>query len=240
MTESNQYPLFFKNPVPIQDERHAKSGLSIMANFKFAKPTNSVPINIQEFALIAKSYPIVFTGDDNSIPAAVLGLEGPLNLFVNKDGKWEQNHYIPAYVRQYPFVFMAEGDKLILCVDEESERFKKVAAEKDPKFYNKKEQSDVLTSALQFCADYFNDQKGTKQFAKALQEKNLLIDRQINVNLEGKKKPVVLGGFKIVDEDKLGALDNDTIIDWYKKGYLALIIFHLQSMTNWQNLVDRV
>jgi hypothetical protein len=240
MSETTNQPLFFKNPVPIQKERHAKAGLMQDSDFKFAKKTNSVPINMQEFSLAAKSYPIVFTGGAQNIPVAVLGLENDINAFVNKAGKWEKGHYIPAYVRQYPFAFMVEQEKLVLCVDESSSRFKKTATAKDLKFFDGVEQSDFTKNALDFCLGYYQDFQTTKEFVAALEEKGLLIERQINATKNGSKKPVSLSGFKVVDEEKLAKLDDKTIIDWYKKGYLALINFHMLSFSNWNNLTAKL
>lgn len=240
MPEPTTQPLFFKKPVPIQKEVHAKAGLLAENDFKFAKLTNSAPINMREFALIAKSYPIVFTGGANSIPVAVLGLENNLNSFVNKDGKWEKGSYIPAYVRQYPFAFMVEKEKLVLCVDEDSTRFKKTAKAKDFKFFDGNEQSDFTKNALQFCLEYYQDSQITKQFVAALEEKELLIERQINATKNGSKKPISLSGFRIVDNEKFAKLDEKTIIEWHKNGYLALINLHLLSFSNWQDLATKI
>ena len=233
-------PLFFKNPAPIQLEKHAKAGLAVDGDFKFAKLTNSSPINVQEFALIAKSYPIVFTGDAAAVPVAVLGLENSRNVFINDKNHWEKNCYIPAYVRQYPFGLSVDGDKLTLCIDESSDKFKKNASDKDMKFFSGKEPGDVIKSALEFCASYYNDSKITAGFSAEMQQNGMFIERQINVSLNGRNKPIVLGGFKVIDDSKLNNLSDELILKWHKNGYLALIHFHILSLTNLQALVNRL
>jgi hypothetical protein len=239
MADNNQ-PLFFKTPVPLQIDKHADAGLSRKINFSFTKPTNSVPINVQEFGLVAKTYPIVFTGDDLSAPVAILGLENSQNVFVDSKGEWEKGAYIPAYVRRYPFAFTGNEEQLILCVDESSDRFKAKAGKDDDKFFDGKEQTEFTQAALQYCTEYQRDQAFSLAFAKALSEKGLLIERQITANLEGRDKPVVLGGFKVIDEEKVNNLDDKTVQEWYKNGFLALLSFQLLSMSNWQNVLMRM
>jgi hypothetical protein len=53
-----------------------------------------------------RSYPIVFAGNGN-LPVAVQGLER-VNLFVGRDGQWADRHYLPAYLRRYPFVLIGQ------------------------------------------------------------------------------------------------------------------------------------
>jgi hypothetical protein len=238
MAEQNQ-PLFFKTPVPLQIDKHADAGLSQKINFSYSKPTNSVPINVQEFGLISKTYPIVFTGDAISAPVAILGLENSQNVFVSAKGEWEKGTYIPAYVRRYPFAFTGNEDQLILCVDESSDRYQAKAGKDADKFFNGNEQTDFTKAALQYCSEYQRDQAFTLAFAKALNEKGLLIDRQITANVEGREKPITLGGFKVIDEEKVNALDDKTVLEWYKNGFLALLSFQLLSMSNWQNILMR-
>lgn len=240
MADQDQ-PLFFKKPIPLQIDRHGNAGLSRRIDFTFAKPTNSVPVNVQEFGLVAKSYPIVFTGDNISAPVAILGLENSQNVYVDKHGDWEISNYIPAYVRRYPFAFTDGDDKqLILCVDEESARYKANASGDDDKFFDGAEQTEFTKSALEYCSEYQRDQDFTLAFAKALNEKGLLIDRQISADLKGRDQPVVLGGFKVIDEEKINNLDDKTVLEWYQNGFLALITFHLLSMSNWQNVLMRM
>ena len=232
-----QQPLFFKSPVAIQAEAHANAGISSAVNFKFAKLSNSVPINIQEFGYVCKNYPIVFTSDASCVPVAVLGLENSVNVFVNDKGDWEKGTYIPAYVRRYPFAFTssAEGN-LVLCVDESADRFKKNASSGDMLFFNNGEQTEFIKSVLNYCAEFHRDQHASQQFGQELNNRGLLIEKQISANVEGRTAPISLSGFKMVDEEKLNQLDNDTILKWHKNGYLSLIYFHLLSGSNWQQL----
>ncbi|TPM50344.1 SapC family protein [Mesorhizobium sp. B2-3-2] len=51
-----------------------------------------------------RHYPIVFAVDDNASPIALVAIKRELNLFIERDGSWRENTYIPAYVRRDPFI----------------------------------------------------------------------------------------------------------------------------------------
>ena len=109
--------LFYRNPVLLNAGQHAASGLREIRDFSFAREANAIPVNLVEFPLVARHYPIAFVGGDNPYPAAIVGLkEG--NLFIDGEGAWKPGCYVPAYVRRYPFIFADDKDRglLSLCV----------------------------------------------------------------------------------------------------------------------------
>src|SRR4051794_24220509 len=100
---NSELPLFYKNPQPLEPVRHAKAGLSPKSDFSFATITNAVAITLPEFSSAAFNYPIVFSITTPVVPFAVLGIRDNENLFVNAQGVWRENAYVPAYIRRYPF-----------------------------------------------------------------------------------------------------------------------------------------
>ena len=96
--------LFYENAVPVSSARHKKMSVRTGADYKFAEKVNSVPLTAIEFGQAAIEYPIVFTGNaDTVMPCAILGATATKNLFVKPDGSWG-GKYVPAFVRRYPFV----------------------------------------------------------------------------------------------------------------------------------------
>src|SRR5579872_3664520 len=110
--------LFYANPRPLQTDADAELRLRTLTNFEFARNVNSIPINMIEFPLAARHYPITFVGPE-ATPMAIVGLQTE-NLFLDAEGHWKEGYYIPAFVRRYPFIF-AKGEatnEYSLCVDD--------------------------------------------------------------------------------------------------------------------------
>lgn len=232
--QNTNQPLFYKNPFPITAERHGSAGLAVEENYLFAKNTNSVPVAASEIIIASKDYPIVFAGNDL---ICILGLENNKNFMVNADGMWAKDAYIPAYARRYPFAFMkVQGDNLLLCVDEASDRFLLKPKKKDLNFFEGKEQTKLTKTALEFCVNFHRDYFITENFVKAVNDAGLLKTSQLKVNAKNKKEPYSLSGFMVVDEKKFLELDTKTLQEWHKNGYLSLIYFHLQSLSNFNSL----
>ncbi len=230
-------PVFYREPRPLDSARHAGKSISGKSDFSFARATNSVPLNVVEFSLALRRYPIVFTRDEPVVPVAVLGLRSGENLFVSGDGGWASGSYIPAYVRRYPFIFLESADKLnyTLCVDEASALL--VDGDERPLFADGKP-SDFTNGLLQFCSAYQGHTAATLEFTAALQKQGLLTENRADASLKSGER-VAVSGFKVVDEAKFTALPDDVFLDWRQRGWLGLVYCHLLSTGNWQVLVDR-
>ena len=168
---------------------------------------------------------------------AILGLERR-NLFLD-DGRWASDHYVPAYVRRYPFGFIAttDPDGFRLAIDVGSERVGQSGTEGTPLFEDGKP-SALTAQALEFCNAFGRDAAVTQLCSVALKEKDLLIDRRADATLPD-GRTLGLDGFQIVDAQKLAALDDETVVAWHRSGLLALIHHHLASLDRFQSLLNR-
>ncbi len=112
--------LFYQRPEVLHPQLHQALHLKREGNFGFAKATNAVAITSTEFVAAMRNYPIVFSIKE-SHPLVVLGLEQE-NLFVDASGNWLDGRYVPAYIRRYPFVFIAhpDGKQFVLGIDKAS------------------------------------------------------------------------------------------------------------------------
>src|SRR6202167_3688090 len=99
-------PMFYKSPRPLDRARDGKLRVSRPTHFRFAANTNAVPLLIDEFPMAAAYYPIVFAAGNSPVPAAVVGLKNDNNLFLDREGRWLNGAYLPAYVRRYPFILL--------------------------------------------------------------------------------------------------------------------------------------
>ncbi|HEX8989021.1 MAG TPA: SapC family protein [Rhodocyclaceae bacterium] len=220
----------FRQPRPLDRGIHKALVIDRQAGFGFARRQIAVPIALGEFAAAARDYPIVFAGDPVQ-PFALLGLREGANLLVGDDGVWRRERYVPAHLRRYPFVLMETPDKnLILCIDEAAEHFT-AEAKKDPlPLFVDGQPAPLVNEALAFLSAFQNEIAATREFAAAV--KGLLVDRRAQIDLKGPTGPISLTGFEVVDEQKFAGVDDATFLDWRKRGWLAPIHFHLQSLAN--------
>lgn len=234
-TPAGTLPLFYKNPVPLDASRHADMGLKKNFGLGFTREVNAVPVNLIELPQICHFYPIAFAPDDSATPVAIVGLRDNENLFLNKKGEWEQDTYIPAYIRRYPFIFseMPGSDNLSLCIDMNDSMTQKGG---DQLFFDKDgKPSQLSQNALEFCKSYHAAAQHTMAFSQALSKSGLLVERQAEINVGGNKK-INFSGFRIIDEQKLAELDEKVFLDWRKKGWIPFLYAHLFSGAQWQRL----
>ena len=82
---------------------------------------HAVPVTVDEFALLQRHYPIVFSVGGDPVPLALMGLNEGTNVFLDDDGlPHDPSIYIPAYMRRYPFLLARlrpDSDELSLCFD---------------------------------------------------------------------------------------------------------------------------
>ena len=164
--------MFYSRPEPLSPETHGKLGLSRAdASFGFAAAANIVPIQVGEFGLAALTYPLIFAGEDKA-PMAVLGLRPGENLFVSPTGQFEDNAYVPGFVRRYPFVLAGDDtqDKLVVCIDRDAPMLKEGG---DIPLFEDGKLTAAGESAVQFCSDFENERRRTEQFVAQLKELDL-------------------------------------------------------------------
>ena len=228
-------PLFYKKPMPLDAKLHARLGLKKNFGLGFTKGVNAVPVNLIELPQICHFYPIAFAPDETGTPVAIMGLRDNENLFLNDKNEWEEDTYIPAYIRRYPFIFseMPGNDQLSLCVDMDDKVIEQTGEQKF--FAEDGKPSQLSQNALEFCKSYHAAAQHTIEFGKAMAAASVLVDRQAEIGI-GAGKRINFSGFRIIDEAKLNDLDDATFLEWRKKGWLPFIYAHLFSGAQWQRL----
>ncbi len=234
--------LIYEQPMPINRQQHRHVRIKpALDDFGFARTLNSVPLTTVEFAEAARDYPIVFTGsaDVGGMPAVLLGLSQDNNLFVETDGRWAKEKYIPAFFRRYPFVVAnqdASPENFTVCVDQpfvcEGEGGVKL-------FEDSGEDAPALTRALSFLADYQGAVQRTREFMQQLHASKLLVPRELKVGRAG-SEPHTLSGFSVVDETRMQKLSARALDKLSKAGVLGFIYVHLMSLSNIQRLSARL
>jgi len=228
-------PMFYSRPVPLQADAHADLRV-LPGRLGFAAGANALPVLVSEFSAALHHLPILFAGE-NAVPMAAMGF-GQHNLFI-KDGFWEEGAYVPAYIRRHPFILIDTdgGQNFLLGIEEDSERLVRGGDEGQPLFVDGKP-TDMVQQALDFCGQYTRDHEHTRAFSQALLEQDLLVTRSATMRApDGREQS--LQGFRVVDVDKYTALSDEVVLDWHRKGWLALVHQHLMSLGRFGDLSRR-
>jgi len=234
-------PLFFRKPAALDSERHKQAGLVRKADLSFARECNSVPLNAIEFLEAAHHYPIVFTNDAEPVPAAILSWS-QTNPYITKTNEWAEGKYIPAYVRQYPFILYQapNTDKYYLCIDEASSSYQAEVKSGDKDtlpLYEDGKPSAATNRALEFANAFFQHVKITRTFCDDLKKHDLLAPYNATATVDGKQQH--LQGFLMINEKAFNALSDEVFLDFRKKGWLPFIYLSLASAANWKRVMDQ-
>ncbi|MGE4219763.1 MAG: SapC family protein [Alphaproteobacteria bacterium] len=234
---SEPHYLFYNSVEKLDPKQHGRLGLSASASYGFARPTNSIPLNVVEFSAAARHYPIIFHSDAEGMPLAVVGLRSRENLFVEKDGSWAEGCYVPAFVRRYPFLLLTRSgtNEIAFCVDASAEMLKQRGSR--PLFSDNKP-TDLMQNVARFCGAYAREQNRTRQFVQALREHGLLMDRSADIRLPDGEK-IALRGFRVINEARLRELPDKLLAEWCRNGFMTWIGSHIVSMGNFGRLYHR-
>ena len=200
----------------------------------------SVPLTAVEFRNAAKEYPIVFvSGSENEVvPIVVMGIRDEENLYVDDEGKW-QAKYVPALVRQYPFVFSTydDGQTLTLCIDEKFSGCNQDGLG-EQLFDDDGNQTQYIMKVFEFLKQYQAGFQESVQFCKRLKELDILNNVSATfTHPDG--QAVVLKGFLAIDRNKFKALSDEKLAELVKSDDMELIYTHLVSLRNLGSMPQR-
>ena len=234
-------PLVYNALEPLNLEQHGKMKVRGVTSMPELGRTHAVPLTVDEFALVQRHFPIVFSVGDAPVPIALMGLNEGVNVFLDENGRaTDPNLYIPAYLRRYPFLLAKlrpDSDELSLCYDPTSGAVGDFA-EGEPLFDG--DQPSAATQAiLQFCEQFEAAGLRTNAFVEDLQKSDLLMDGEVAIQPEGFEQPFVYRGFRMVDEEKVRNLRGDELRKMNQNGMLPLIFAHLFSLTQMRDVFAR-
>ncbi len=230
--QTSELPLFYSQIRILDTERDKSLRLLPPPDYRFAADTNAIPLVAEELFAAQAHYPIVFAGNDEPLPVAIVGLRNGENLFVDADGAWRPDTYLPLYVRRHPFIFIDGNDgRLHLGVESNSPRW---SSEDGRPLFEAGEPTALTRGMLEFCTAFRRQHAIAAALGKALREHELLTEYRFTVNAAGSAHSVT--GCNVVAEDKLAALADDVFLEWRRAGWLPLITAHLLSLRQWESL----
>jgi hypothetical protein len=234
-------PLFYNSIEPINLEQHGKMKVRGLTSLPELGRTHAVPLTVDEFALVQRHYPIVFSVGDQPVPIALMGLNEGVNVFLDDSGRSnDPSLYIPAYLRRYPFLLAKlrpDSDELSLCFDPTSGAVGDFD-EGEPLFSGD-QPSDATKAILEFCEQFEAAGLRTTAFIEDLVKSDLLMDGEVAIQPEGFDQPFVYRGFRMIDEEKLRNLRGDELRKMNQSGMLPLVYAHLFSLSQMRDVFAR-
>ncbi|OZB15887.1 MAG: peptidase [Hyphomonas sp. 34-62-18] len=235
--------LFYKNPQPLSAEDHGGLGVKqIPQPFGFLREAHAVPVTVTEFGVSAASYPVIFVGEERT-PVAVMGVRQGENLYVDANGMVLEDHYIPAFVRRYPFVFATDegSDRLLLCVDRAAPM---VSNQPEVPFFQNGQPTKFTNDAIEFCKEFERQRRATVDFVKILREMDLFEQKTVTFQPRDQQGNNAGPAQKVADywaisEERLNALPQEKFLELRNNGALGACYAHLVSLLNWSKVVNR-
>ena len=237
---SGTVPLY-RNVEPLNRERHKTFGVNVIEKpFTFLQDWHFVPAVATEFATACGSYPIVFLGEKR-MPVIVMGLRQGSNLFVKDDGNFDDDHYVPAYVRRYPFVSAANPDDQpsTVCIDVAAEFVVSENAER-PFFDEAGEPTQYTQQAVDYVSAFERDAKTTEAFVERMVALDLFEKKEVKVaNPQDPENPATVAEYWGVSEEKFANLPAEKLVELRESGDLVAVISHLISLQRWERILRR-
>jgi hypothetical protein len=224
-------PLLYSDLLPLSSIEHASWKTRAIDNVRFLRTQHAIPVTVDEFAVVQRNYPIIFSVGDNPVPLALMGLNEGVNTFVDEEGKINENVYLPAYVRRYPFLLARlrpEAEELSLCFDPTQGAIGPY--DDGEALFQDGQPTDAVKRILGFCEEFEQSGLKTGQFMAELAEHKLLIDGEVSIQPQADSQPFIYRGFQMVDETKLRDLRGDVLRKMMQNGMLPLIHAHLFSL----------
>lgn len=234
-------PMFYQGLEPLSSVAHADLRARAQDRAPYLAKEHAIPLTVDEFALCQRFMPIVFSSGDEPIPLALMGLNEGINVFVDDQGALiDNNLYVPAYVRRYPYMLARltpDAEELSLCFDPTYDAIGKF--DDGEPFFVGGEPAEFTKGILEFNRMFEEAGARTQAFMKDLVESGLLIDGEVTIQPTNSDKPFIYRGFRMVDEQKLADLRGDQLRKMAQSGMLPLLYAHMFSLALMREIFER-
>jgi len=234
----------YRSPELLDPANHRTLRVGTLADFSIAKAMHGAFVTATEIPQAAIEYPVVFihsgerdaAGAPTISPIVLLGLTQGENLYV--DGTRWDARYIPAFIRRYPFLTasLQHGGTTGVMIDRGWSGLSETAGE--PLFEADDKPAAALQRAMEFLQMFETEAQRTRAFCARLLELDLLKEMKADATLPG-GATLSVGGFLVVEEEKLQKLPDAAVLEMHRNGMLMLLHMHLGSLVNMRAMVDR-
>ncbi len=220
--------------VPVSQKTHAGLRWSRPSSFSFAAGDHLMPLGLKELQKAALGLPAGFIKlQDKYLLIAIQGLRNGENLVMDESGKWLAAHLPDAY-QGFPFrMARIDQDRYQVCVPEESEFIRDaedVPAEAQAwrQFFDdegnlEKFLAELVRKMRQHATDLVAAERATAKLA----ELELITEWEISAG--DPEAPVQVKGLYTIDQERLAALDGESLAAMRDCGALYLTYAQLLS-----------
>ena len=234
----------YREPQLLDSSLHRHKKLKGFSDFSVTKSMHAVFITATEFPQAALDFPIIFIHTGEKLadgkamvsPVALLGLVANENLRL--DGTRWDARYVPAFIRRFPFLtaHVQGSDAPGVFVDASWSGFND--QEGEALFDEQGHPSEALKRAIEFLQRFDQEQQRTRVFCERIVALDILKEMQADAQLPNGEN-IKVEGFMTVDEEKINALPDATVLELHRNGMLMLMQAHLMSLANVRDLVER-
>ncbi len=237
-------PALHRQARAVDSQAHRRTSVTLpVASWAHLAGLNALFVTAAECLQVACDYPIVFVkaGDDGKggtdyAPIAVFGLAPGENLYLEGD-RWRA-HQMPALLTSYPFaIARGSNEQFAVCIDAAYEGLSEAEGGPGRRLFDDAGQPTEFARLVTAELERLEAQiQGTRAAVRKLAELGLLVDRRFDGTLPDGRK-VSADGFLVVDEDKVKALPDATLLELQRSGLMHVVHAHWVSLGQMRRLL---
>lgn len=228
----------YTQPQLLSVEEHGHLGLKASDRpYDFVRDIRVVPLAAAEISTAQKFYPVIFSDPERPSLLAVVGIGDDRNLFVDDNGHWDSDAYVPSYIRCHPFALArSQGEQYAVIIDRDAAV---ISENPEQPFFDGQALTAPIQARVDFCSQFSAHRKVTDSFCDRMVELGLLSGQHATFTPQGETEQRTLASYVAVDFDKLRQLDAATVEQLFQEGMLPVIYAHRFSLENWSRLLER-
>jgi hypothetical protein len=211
-------------------------------SYAYANALYYVPLLQTEIAKAACSYPVLFAKtEEGMFPLALLSLREGKNAFLQEDGSWEKEQYIPAFLKTYPFaVTMPAWNEPSRVMYDAAYRGINTMSDQSIDMIKNKALTEKGQKILENIQSHYIKFEETMKTLGELESLDLFKEAEVALLTENEKQNRLLKDIYQIDVEKLDSLSDKKLLLLLKSGMMAIIYFHLSSISNIAKLQNRL
>lgn len=221
--------------VPLDKNKHKNIKVRVDTTFASCKESHLAAISLKEVPFAAAAMPLVIiqTPENGTYHVAgMMGVEPNTNLFC-QDDTW-LGHHVPWNVQRYPFDLQGNQERVIICIDENSD----LVGEKDGEalFDDKGDATEHLERVRALVSQIADSEINSAKFFEHIKKYDLLDPMSVKVIFaDGERRNLV--GMYSISEQRLLKLPDEAVLELTRTGSMGMLYAMMTSVGQLNTLV---